>query len=155
MHKTVGKGTEHGCFLLSEAEGCSCYFLRIVGAKLPQTLLLFMLGAEKPCRAVKSGVEEGENPWYWMYVVCHPCLVAQEDALPGIIPLLFPSRRPLPSRWSVTEELYFVLSLSCGAKGSYFGGHLSTSSIYGCQKAQIAHTNCLQTPPARAQVVVP
>lgn len=105
---------------------------------------------------VRSG-RRGKPPvlLVWMYVVCHPCLVAQEDALPRIIPLLFPSRRPLLSRWSVTEELCFVLSLSCGAKGSYFGGHRSTSSIYGCQKAQIAHTNCLQTPPARAQVVVP
>jgi len=70
--------------------------------------------------------EKGRIPvlLIWAYVVCHPCLVAQQGAPPGNTLLLFPSRRPPPFRWSGTEEICFAHLSSLWSKGILFWGTL-------------------------------
>lgn len=110
----MGKGTEHGCLLLSEAEGCSCCFLPCGSRIAPNSPFIYAW-----CRETMQGSKvwsgrRGKTPvlLVWLYVVCHPCLVAQVDALPGIIPLLFPSRRPVSPLGGVSLRSYTLYDLS-------------------------------------------
>lgn len=123
----MGKGAERGYLLLSEAEGCSCCFLFPVGAKLPQSHSLSLPGAEKPCRAGKSG----KTQCFWSGCMWSAVLAWQHSKVPrrrsphwSFQAELPPPHHwgPPPSRWSSTEEISFAHFSPLWSKGIIFWG---------------------------------
>lgn len=121
MKKTVGKGAEPGCLMLSAAEGCSCPLWE---QNCPRVSFYLCLVQRNRAGQESLEWEKGKTPvlLVWVYVVCHPGLVGQQGAPPGVTPLLFPSRRPPPSRWSSTEEIRFSHFSPLWSKGIVFWG---------------------------------